>query len=102
MLGVLPSGPASATRGGINRQQIARNKMVESNGTHHGDEPLRPRQTFEGSGGPLSLPRGRPWNKQFDCPQNRIHLSLTRLNSDEQKIVAAIADQSEPVFSKSA
>ena len=28
--------------------------------------------------------------------------ALTRLNSDEQKIVAAIAGQSEPVFSKSA
>jgi hypothetical protein len=58
MPGVPPPGPASATPGGKNQQQIARNKMGESNGTHHGDEPLRPRQTFEGSGGPLSLP---PW-----------------------------------------
>ncbi len=48
MLGVLPSGPASATPGSKNQQQIARNKMGESNGTHYGDEPLRPRQTFEG------------------------------------------------------
>jgi len=73
-LSVPPPGPASATPGGKNQQHIARNTMGESNGTNHGDEPLRPRQTFEGSGGPLSLPRGRPWNKQSDCPQNRIHL----------------------------
>ena len=57
--------------------KVARNQMGESNDTQSGDALQRPRETFEGSRGPLSPPVKLIRIKQSECPQNLAHLRIS-------------------------
>ena len=85
--------------------KVARNKMGKSINTQSGDALQRPRETCEGSRGPLSPPAKLIRIKQSECPQNLAHLlvlvtQLERLEHDpDPKLQTAVAEALELIRS---